>query len=205
MAKLSAELQNYFFAEDCPKEVTLASVLDLAGERVFGFLFVLLSLPSALPIPAPGYSIPFGILMLLLAVQLIVGRQQPWLPQSWLDRPIALTTVQGFIKSGIPLLRKIELFSRPRLTPICTSVLGRIIIGCAIALMSLSMMVPIPGTNTLPAFGIFVTGFGLLDDDGAVSLAGLVICALGLTLTSAILLFGYEAVKAGVQLLREQF
>nr|WP_245894793.1 exopolysaccharide biosynthesis protein [Nostoc cycadae] len=35
-------------------------------------------------------------------------------------------------------------------------------IGIAIALMSISMMIPIPGTNILPAMGIFVTGFGLL-------------------------------------------
>jgi hypothetical protein len=68
--------------------------------------------------------------------------------------------------------------------------------------MALSMMIPIPGTNTLPAMGIFVTGFGLLDDDGAISLAGLVLCLMGGTLTSLILLFGYEAVKAGLGLIQ---
>ena len=62
-------------------EVTLNEILEIAGERTFGFLFVLLSLPSALPIPAPGYSTPFGIVMFLLAAQLIVGREQLWLPE----------------------------------------------------------------------------------------------------------------------------
>jgi hypothetical protein len=47
-------------------------------------------------------------------------------------------------------------------------------LGIAIALMGISMMIPIPGTNTLPAMGIFVTGFGLMEDDGAISLGGLV-------------------------------
>jgi hypothetical protein len=59
--------------------------------------------------------------------------------------------------------------------------------GMAIALMAISMMIPIPGTNTLPAMGIFVTGFGLLDDDGAISLAGIALCAMGGTLTLSIL------------------
>ncbi|MEB3280628.1 MAG: exopolysaccharide biosynthesis protein [Lyngbya sp.] len=205
MSKLSVELQRYFFDQERKPQVTLADILDIAGERVFGFLFVILSLPSALPIPAPGYSVPFGILLFLLAVQLLVGAKRPWFPQGWLNRPIDLKTVQGFLKGGIPWLQKIELISRPRLSFICTSFPGRIIIGLAIALMAISMMIPIPGTNTLPAIGIFVTGFGLLDDDGAISLGGLVLCVMGATLTGLILVFGYEAVKGGINLLRQSF
>lgn len=203
MSKLSVELQRHFFSEERSAQVTLASVLDLAGERIFGFLFVLLALPSALPLPAPGYSVPFGILLFILAVQLIMGRQRPWFPEKWLNHQIPIEKVQGFIKAGLPWLRRIELLSRPRLTAICTSLVGRIIIGCAIALMAISMMIPIPGTNTLPAMGIFITGFGLLDDDGAISLAGLVVCLMGLTLSSFILIFGYEAVKGAINLIRQ--
>lgn len=71
--------------------------------------------------------------------------------------------------------------------------------------MAISMMIPIPLTNTLPAMGILVTGFGLLDDDGAISLAGLVLCVMGGTLTTLVLLFGYEAVKTGIELIRSGF
>lgn len=60
-------------------------------------------------------------------------------------------------------------------------------IAIAIALMSISMMIPVPGTNTLPAMGIFVTGFGLLEDDGAISLGGLVLSLMGAILTTSIL------------------
>ena len=202
MAKLSVELQQYFFNEKRTPQVTLRDIIDLAGERIFGFLFVILSLPSALPIPAPGYSIPFGILLFLLAVQLIIGSTTPWLPQSWLNNTISLKKVQGILNSGIPWLRKIELISRPRLSYICTSIIGRIVVGCAIALMAISMMIPIPGTNTLPAIGIFVTGFGLLDDDGFISLVGLVLCLMGAILSGLILIFGYEVVKGGIKLIK---
>ncbi|NEQ39917.1 MAG: exopolysaccharide biosynthesis protein [Okeania sp. SIO3I5] len=202
MAKLSVELQRYFFDEKLAAQVTLRDIIDLAGERIFGFLFVILSLPSALPVPAPGYSIPFGILLLLLAVQLIVGSKTPWLPKSCLNRSISIDKIQGILKSGIPWLQKIEVISRPRLSYICTSFVGRIVIGCAIALMAISMMIPIPGTNTLPAIGIFVTGFGLLDDDGVISLGGLVLCVMGATLSGLILVFGYEVVKGGIELIK---
>jgi hypothetical protein len=188
MAKLSLELNRYFFEEEREPQVTLAEILALAGERIFGFLFVILALPSALPIPAPGYSIPFGILMFVLALQLIFGRQRPWLPEKMLKGSMKLEKVQGVVKAGIPWLQRIEALTKPRLAYICTSLPGRVIIGVAIALMSISMMIPIPGTNTLPAMGIFVTGFGLVEDDGAIALAGLVVCALAGTISISILI-----------------
>ncbi len=212
MATLSSELENFFFDDDRwqqsevggldvsrsdfpkdqlpknPIKVTLGDLLGLAGERIFGFLFVMLSFPSALPIPAPGYSIPFGIAMFLLAVQLLIGRDEPWLPVSWRNYGFEVSKVRQVLKVGLPWLRRIEAVSRPRMTQVCTSLVGRTVIGLAIALMSISMMIPIPGTNTLPAMGIFVTGFGLLDDDGAISLAGLGLCVCGLILSTSILL-----------------
>ncbi|MGB3299029.1 MAG: exopolysaccharide biosynthesis protein [Phormidesmis sp.] len=178
------------------KEVTLNEILEIAGERTFGFLFVLLALPSALPVPAPGYSVPFGVVMLLLAVQLIAGSEQPWFPAFFRKRGFERKSVQGIIRKGIPWLERIEMVSRPRLTSVCTSRTGRAMIGLAIALMSISMMIPIPLTNTLPAMGIFVTGFGLLDDDGAISLAGLTICVMGAALSSTIL---YLVFHYGIQ------
>lgn len=188
MARLSVELQRYFFEEERSDKVTLADILGLAGERILGFLFVILSLPSALPVPAPGYSIPFGVAMFLLAMQLIAGAKRPWFPQKMLKGTMPLEKVQGVVKAGIPWLRRIEAISRPRLTHICTSLSGRVAIGLAIALMSVSMMIPVPGTNTLPAMGIFVTGFGLMEDDGAISLAGLVLCVMAGILSASILI-----------------
>ncbi|NEO41671.1 MAG: exopolysaccharide biosynthesis protein [Moorea sp. SIOASIH] len=187
MAKLSVELQRYFFEEEREPQVKLADILTLAGERIFGFLFVILSLPSALPVPAPGYSIPFAIVIFLLAIQLIVGAKRPWLPKKMMNGTMKLETVQGFLKIGLPWLRRIEAVTRPRLSYICTSLPGRIFMGSAIALMSISMMIPIPGTNTLPAMGIFITGFGLTEDDGAISLAGLVLCLIGASLSISIM------------------
>jgi hypothetical protein len=203
VARLSTELQRFFLDEPRSDRVTLEDILSLAGERVFGFLFVLLALPSALPIPAPGYSVPFGILLFLLAVQLIAGARTPWFPEKFRQQSLELKQVQGVLKAGLPWLRRIEALSRPRLTPVCTSLPGRVVIGLAIALMSVSMMIPIPLTNTLPAMGIFVTGFGLLDDDGAISLAGLVLCVLGATLTTSVLMFGYTAVKGALNLIKD--
>ncbi|MEA5514593.1 exopolysaccharide biosynthesis protein [Nodularia sp. UHCC 0506] len=188
MARLSQELQRYFFDEDRTEHITLAEILLLAKERVFGFLLVILSLPSALPVPAPGYSMPFGALIFVLAIQLIFGAKIPWLPRKMLNHPIKLETVQKFLKAGNPWLQKIEAIARPRLSYICTTLPGKVTIGIAIALMGISMIIPIPGTNTLPAIGVFVTSFGLLEDDGVISLGGVVICLIGAVSSISILI-----------------
>ncbi|HHP7232436.1 MAG TPA: exopolysaccharide biosynthesis protein [Xenococcaceae cyanobacterium] len=188
MAKLSTELNRYFFEEPRASQVTLGEILALAEERIFGFLLVILALPSALPFPAPGYSIPFGIAMFFLAIQLILGRQTPWLPEKMLKGSMKLGMVQGLLKKGIPWLKRIEAIAKPRYSSICTSLPGRVILGSAIALMSISMMIPIPGTNTLPAIGIFITGFGLIEDDGVISLIGLVISTIAAALSISIIM-----------------
>ncbi|MEL6580738.1 MAG: exopolysaccharide biosynthesis protein [Cyanobacteria bacterium J06621_12] len=204
MAKLSVELNRYFFEEARNEKVTLSEILNLAGERIFGFLFVILALPSALPVPAPGYSIPFGIAMFFLAIQLVIGRDRPWLPAKIMNGSMPLKKVQGFIKRGNPWLQKIEALTKPRLSSICTTLPGQILIGIAIAIMSISMMIPIPGTNTLPAIGIFVTGFGLVEDDGAISLLGLIICALGLAVSTSILIAVVWGGTSLIDVLKEQ-
>ena len=203
MAKLSVELNRYFFEEAKNEKVTLADIFNLTEERIFGFLLAILSLPSALPVPAPGYSVPFGIAMFFLAIQLIIGRDRPWLPQKLLQGSMKLETVQKFVKMGTPWVEKIETVTKPRVAYLCTSLSGRVLLGTAIALMSISMMIPIPGTNTLPAIGIFVIVFGLLEDDGLICIVGLFICSLGAALTTSILVFGKVAVERFIDLIKD--
>ena len=202
MAKLSVELNRYFFEEARNDKVTLSDILTLAGESTFGFLFVVLALPSALPIPAPGYSVPFGIAMFFLAVQLIIGRETPWLPAKIMNGSMPLKKVQGFVKKGIPWLQRIENITKPRIAYLCTSPPGRILIGSALALMSISMMIPIPLTNTIPAIGIFITAFALLEYDGLICIVGLFVCSLGVTVTASILVFGVVAVESFIDIIK---
>ena len=205
MARLSAELQRFFFEEERQPQVKLNDVLALAQERIFGFLFVLIALPSALPVPAAGYSIPFAIVIFLLAAQLVAGSKRPWLPPRLLNASVKLEVAQGFAKGGIPWLKRFEAIARPRLKFVCMSGAGQRLIGIAIALMAISMLIPIPGTNTLPAIGIVLTGLGLVEDDGILALFGLVVCLAGATLTTLIIWFGKEAIEAAIGFVKAWF
>ncbi len=142
--------------------------------------------------------------MFFLAIQLIIGRDRPWLPAKILNGSMSLKSVQGFITKGIPWLERIEAITKPRLSWLCTSLPGRVILGIAIALMSISMMIPLPGTNTLPAIGIFITGFGLVEDDGAIGLFGLIICALAGAISTSIIIAVIWGGSSIIDVIKEQ-
>ncbi|MEC8209414.1 MAG: exopolysaccharide biosynthesis protein, partial [Verrucomicrobiota bacterium] len=60
--------------------ISIREITRAVGEKGFGLLLIVLSLPSALPVPAPGYSTPFGLVTALIAFQMIIGRTTIWLP-----------------------------------------------------------------------------------------------------------------------------
>ncbi|MEN9220582.1 MAG: exopolysaccharide biosynthesis protein, partial [Thermostichales cyanobacterium GMQP_bins_62] len=56
-----------------------------------------------------------------------------------------------------------------------------------VLLMGISMILPIPGTNTVPALGVFLIGLGLIEADGVICALGALVALLGGTLTVSIL------------------
>ena len=203
MSSLSEELSQYLLHDCEGNHVTLTNILKIVDKRVFGVLFILLALPSALPVPAPGYSIPFGILLFILAAQLVAGASNPWIPKRLAHHPFQLEKAQGILNAGVPWLKRVEAITHPRLTFVCRGFFGRVFIGSAIAVMAISMMIPIPGTNTIPAIGIFVLGFGLFEEDGAISLLGLAICAMGLAVSTSIVIAIYWGGSSLIDLLND--
>jgi len=58
----------------------LGSLIELFQERSFAILFVLLLGVPALPLPTGGATHVFEIIAMLLALELIAGRGEIWLP-----------------------------------------------------------------------------------------------------------------------------
>ncbi len=200
MARLSQELARFAALsahpeqlEPCPEgsppgAIRVEEILKLAGERSFGLFLAVLSFPSALPLPAPGYSTPFGAVILLLALQMLAGRTTPWLPPWVLQTSIERKRFQKWVQVGLPWLQRIEKVACPRWKSVCTTRLGQVWLSTLIGLMGISMIIPVPGTNTLPAMGIFVTAFGLLEEDGILCSLGSLICVAAGLLTTSILI-----------------
>ena len=127
---------------------------------------VLLGVP-ALPVPTGGVTHVFEIIAALLALQLIVGRDQIWLPQRWCALELAGPRQQRFLRSLISLIRRLERLSQPRLRFLFNHRLSNIIFGvlvlggCAAAFLA----PPFTGLDTLPALGVVLLSLGVLLED----------------------------------------
>jgi hypothetical protein len=193
--KLSEELASLLKTEG--DGLTVGELVDRVGDRGFGLLLLVLSLPSALPVPAPGYSVPFGILLLILAGQMLAGRVQPAFPRRFQAVRLSNATAQRLISGTAWIFRKLEWIIRPRMRWAGARA-GRILMGVLVALMSLLMMIPIPMTNTAPAFVIFLIGIGLTEEDGLFAIGACLVGALAVLLYAALvwamIVYGPEVV-----------
>ena len=143
------------------------------ADRGYGILLIILSLPSALPVPAPGYSTPFGMVLFLLGLQLLVGRKTPWIPQWASQREIQRRTTDRMISGTAKFFSFVELFIRPRFFFVSGRT-ARILCAVLLLMMSGLMILPIPLTNTLPAMVIFCLGIALTERDGLAFLAAVI-------------------------------
>lgn len=154
--------------------LSVRTIAEQVGDKGFGLLLAILSLPSALPVPAPGYSTPFGILLVLLGAQLVAGRSTPWLPAKALKKEVTKEFARKVFGAGTKMLRLTEKLIRPRMQWI-NSVGGRAFLGVVVLFMGSLMILPIPMTNTFPAMVIFLIGVSLSEDDGLAALAAFAI------------------------------
>ncbi len=189
MQNLSLELEYLINVADS-EGINFGELLDLLSLRGFGILLVLLSLPSALPIPAPGYSSPFAFLIILLDLQIIAGRNSPVIPQRIHRKKLSVKMVALIQKRGIPFLRLIERFSRPRFGGLAQRRLARLVLGLVILPVATVMMIPIPGTNTIFSGAILLMGIGLANDDELFMLGGALVGLAAAAAVIALLIAG---------------
>ncbi|MEL6119972.1 MAG: exopolysaccharide biosynthesis protein [Pseudomonadota bacterium] len=156
--------------------VTLSWVLDDLNERAFGLFLLFLALPCCIPFL---YGVPqiVALPMMFVSVQILFGRRSPWLPEKLGARTVSKDSLTGLAERAGPWLRRIEALSRPRLTALTRAPADRIV-GLALVLFSASILVPLPGTNTVPGFAVVIVSMGLLQRDGALVILGSIIGTL---------------------------
>ncbi len=183
--RLSEEIRSLFLSEE--GQVSFGQVLGRVQEKSFGLLLILFALPSALPVPAPGYSIPGGMLLIVLASQMLAQRPAPWLPKRILDWKIKVKDGSKVVEAMVRFIAFFEKFVKPRLTVLSRAKPYEALLGIVVLFCGVSMCIPIPLTNTVPAMGVFFIGLGMLEEDGLISLGGIPVALGGLAITLSIL------------------
>lgn len=172
----------------------LGDILRLFGDRGTAFILFLVALPAALPVPAIGLSIIIALPLLFLTFQQMIGRKVIWLPEELQEHEFKTASLISTIDKATPITKKIEILTKPRLCFLTTS-FASCFIGAAGFIMSLSVLLPLPLTNTVPSIGITGMALGILMRDGLAVIIGAVI-GLGwvFMLAALTLYFGGEAV-----------
>lgn len=173
--------------------LTVGQIVAVLSDRAFALLVVLLGLPNCLPMPPP---IPLlcGLLLALVAVQIALGRPVPWLPVRLLDRRVPPRDLARAVDRAVPILRKLERWSRPRLTALDSAFAFRLI-GLLLLALALGLLVAAPIVGQIPlGVAVSLVGLGLVERDGLVVLGGLGVGSIGLAIN-----FGFiVAVIAGI-------
>jgi len=164
------------------ERLTVREIMAVLQERDFALLIVLLGLPNCLPMPPP-IPLVCGLLLALVAIQIIFGRDAPWLPRQLLNRSVARTDVERAVGRAIPVFRRLERFSRPRMTFLDTPLTMRLM-GAVILVLSLGLLFAPPFVGQIPlGLAVCLVGLGLVERDGLVVVGGLILGSIGLTLS----------------------
>ena len=178
----ASELLEQWFAGDGAK--TLGSLNDLFGRGAFAVAFVLLLAIPALPLPTGGATHVFEIVAMLLALQLVTGREDVWLPQRFRRLELAGPRQQHFIERLMRLIRRLERLSRPRARFLFNHRLSNVVFGLLVLAGSLGAFLapPFTGLDTLPSLGVVVLSLGVILEDALVAIAGVLVGAAGVVL-----------------------
>ena len=154
--------------------ITLGEMAEAFGDRAFGLLILLLCLPSLLP----GMASVFGIPMLILGVQMGMGRRTPKLPRFIARQSIKREDLMRLSGANSSWIKRIERYVKPRpgffTRPVGDKLVGWLTVYCA-----LMLILPGPGTNGPPAFGNIVMALGVVESDNRVIGIGAALTLLG--------------------------
>jgi hypothetical protein len=178
--RLSDQLEHWFGQG---KDRTIGELIDDFGTRSFAVSFVVLMAFPALPLPTGGISHVLELATMLVALELVIGRPEVWVPNRWRHKRLA--GLSG--KTGSALVKRIrglERFARPRLGAVLDLPMTRRLFGVIVLGLSLTAFIapPFSGLDTLPALGVVVLSVGVLLHDTVLALVGLALGAGGIGL-----------------------
>ena len=165
-------------------EVSLAQIMQAVGTRAYGPLLLVPGLVALAPTGAiPGMSIVTGTIIVVVAIQLLFGRNKPWIPKRALEFSFSRDTLLSAMERGRPYARRIDDFLKPSLTQVTDFPATRIIAIVAIALaLSMFPLALVPFAVAIPSSAIVLFALGLTARDGRLIIAGFILASLALAL-----------------------
>ncbi|RDY69675.1 exopolysaccharide biosynthesis protein [Lysobacter soli] len=158
-------LLDVFAAGNPDEQLRMGDVLHGLGDRSFGMLLFVSTIPAFIPIPGVGGAIS-GPLVILIGLQLLIGLRQPWLPKFLARRGPHRHAMARFRDLLAPWLTRLEKVVKPRLPVLLDHRVADFFTGVLLVLLGLLLSLPIPFTNYLFGALLLLFAFALLERDG---------------------------------------
>jgi hypothetical protein len=176
---------------DGPDRLTFTDLALHLHYRAWGGLLFLFASINVLPLP-PGTTFFFAMPVLLIAGQMIIGRETPWFPAR-LDRRGVTKAELARITGKIEWLEDwIERLFKPRLASLTGRTASRVI-GLTCFLLALIIAIPVPLLHHAPAASIAMFGLALIYRDGALVIVAAIASVLSVVLDAIIIGSGFVA------------
>ena len=179
----TSEVLRDLVDEGQSERVTFREILVELRHRAVGFALLIFALPCCLPMP-PGIPTVCGVALVIIAANLIAGRQRLWLPRAITDKSVSRADLKRMVDRWLPYLERLERVCKPRF-PIVTEPFAKILIGLVIFALGFVMILPIPFLGNMPpGFAASVIAIGMTERDGLVVLIGTAVSAVAIAVAS---------------------
>lgn len=151
-----------------PDKIAIRDVLETVGTRAYGPLLLIIGLVSISPATIiPGATWAFAALTLMVAIQLALHKDTPWMPRKALEMEVSERQLASFIRATRPTAAAIDKVVKPRFGFMVrrpwTFGVAALIVLAALITFPLGL---IPVAPLLPGVAICLLGLGLTARDG---------------------------------------
>jgi hypothetical protein len=163
-----------------PDCFTLGWLISNLQQRSFGIVVLLLGVIAATPI---GSTVP-GLMLAVVALQMIAGRRELVFPQFITARSLPTRYLFRVGKHAIPVMRYLEKAVHPR-WPTAFEAAKHFVGVMILLLTAVLLLTPVPLSNIAPATVIALISLAYLEEDGLLLCSAFLAAAVLISVASA--------------------
>jgi hypothetical protein len=160
--------------------VTVGWLTSTLRRHSFGLIMLSLGLLAMTPV---GSTVP-GLILAVMALQLIVGRAEPVLPHFIMTRRVPTKQLFRLGDRAIHVLKYLEKAVHPR-WPMTFEVAKRAVGVMVLLLTVVLLLTPVPLSNVAPAMVISLISLAYIEEDGLLLSVGFLVAIILIGLGSA--------------------
>ncbi|MAI61801.1 MAG: hypothetical protein CBB87_04800 [Micavibrio sp. TMED27] len=169
--------------------ITFEELVEALNSRGFGALLIGPSLIAVMPTGAiPGIPSLCAILIIIIAVQMVMGRSYPWIPQRLKNISFDRKKYMNAINTSKPYTEWIDSFFHERLKFLTQDSAQRVVaLLCVFLALAMIPLELVPFAAAFPAATILLFGLSLSVHDGLIASIGFGLMAISIFIVPILL------------------